>query len=84
MFLRCSLRRLSSSPSVFRCTVLSRTALFSGRVSLDLNETYRPRRLTNAEVENNKLSLKCEDIITKLGIGGLSLDEFIQRYGSNN
>jgi hypothetical protein len=47
-----------------------------------LKGSYRPRPLTNVKVENGKLTVISKEIIPKLGIDGLTVDEFIQMYGS--
>lgn len=47
-----------------------------------LKDSYRPRFLTNVKVVDGKLSVLSKAIVSKLGIDGLSSDEFIQRYGS--
>jgi len=47
-----------------------------------LKGSYRPRPLTNVKVEDGKLTVISKEIISKLGIDGLTVDEFIQMYGS--
>ena len=47
-----------------------------------LKDSYRPRFLTNVRVVDGKLSVLSKAIVSKLGIDGLSSEEFIQRYGS--
>lgn len=47
-----------------------------------LKDSYGPRPLTNVKIENNKLYVISKEIIPRLGIDGLTVDEFIQRYGS--